>query len=157
MKPGVMKQQVSGLQFSRQGFSRQGFSRQGFSRQGFSGQDVSREELLPQDNLQHDGRPPRVDAEALQSELDTTALDPQGLTNASQDTQKPKKRAPVVRISDPVQALLQLLALIIVMIAIGYYIVVYKPGVPSQGVREISAIQQARDNKQSGFFSSLLP
>lgn len=152
MKPGVMKQQVSGLQFSRQGFSRQGFSRQ-----GFGGQDVSREELLPQDNPQHGGRLPRVDVEALQPELDATALAPQGLTNPSSDARKPKKRAPVVRISDPVQALLQLVALIIVMIAIGYYIVVYKPGVPSQGVREISAIQHARDNKQSGFFSSLLP
>lgn len=153
MKPGVMKQQVSGLQFSRQGFSRQGFSGQ-----GFSGQDVSREELLPQDNLEHGGRSPRVDAEALQPELETTALEPhQGLTTASPDARKPKKRAPVVRISDPAQALLQLVALIIVMIAIGYYIVVYKPGVPSQGVREISAIQHARENKQSGFFSSLLP
>lgn len=40
-----------------------------------------------------------------------------------------------VILDEPRQALFQLVALVLVILAIGYYIVVYKPGIPAQDVR----------------------
>lgn len=56
----------------------------------------------------------------------------------SDDTAPQQQEEPMISISDPLQALLQLVALVLILMAVGYYIVVFKPGVPSQGLRALT-------------------
>ena len=63
-----------------------------------------------------------------------------GNSNVISDDVAPQQQQeePMISISDPIQALLQLVALVLILMAVGCYIVVFKPGVPSQGLRALA-------------------
>lgn len=64
-------------------------------------------------------------------------VDTSDMTDATVETKE--KQEPMISISDPLQAIIQLVALVLIMMAVGFYIVVFKPGVPSQGLRALTA------------------
>lgn len=62
---------------------------------------------------------------------------PLGISHAASGEDTLPKADQYVTVEEPRQALFQLVALIAAILAIGYYIVVYKPGIPAQDVRSV--------------------